>query len=67
MPQYRERIGPCDIRIDLLALAAAHGGCLVTFDRAISTAPVPGAAESDLVILSSAPGPWRFAISLWAA
>lgn len=35
----------------LLALATRHGGRLVTFDRAISLATVPGATEANLVVL----------------
>ena len=36
----------------LLALAAAHGGRLVTFDRGITTAAVPSASKKHLVTLA---------------
>jgi uncharacterized protein len=36
----------------LLALAAKHGGRLVTFDRGISLAAAPGASASNLVVLA---------------
>ena len=36
----------------LVALAVAHGGKLVTFDRSISVEAVPGARESSLVQLT---------------
>ena len=35
----------------LLALAVRHGGCLVTFDRAISLSTVPGATTRHLRLL----------------
>jgi toxin-antitoxin system PIN domain toxin len=35
----------------LLALAAAHGGRFVTFDRSLSLAAVPGASEHHLTVL----------------
>lgn len=35
----------------LLALAHAHDGRFVTFDRSLSLATVPGATEDDLVVL----------------
>lgn len=35
----------------LLALAVHHGGCLVTFDRAIAVSSVPGASSSHLSVL----------------
>ena len=35
----------------LLALATAHGGRFVTFDRRISIGAVPGAAEENLAVL----------------
>lgn len=37
--------------IYLLALAVNRGGCLVTFDRAIPLAAVPGAKPSHLVVI----------------
>jgi hypothetical protein len=37
----------------LLALAAERGGCLVTFDRAISLEAVPGAQKKHLLTLSA--------------
>ncbi|MBO0777166.1 MAG: VapC toxin family PIN domain ribonuclease, partial [Actinobacteria bacterium] len=36
----------------LLALATAHNGRLVTFDRSISLAAVPAAREANLTVLS---------------
>lgn len=38
----------------LLALAAAHGGRLVTFDRGVSVAAVPGAMAQHLLTLGMA-------------
>jgi toxin-antitoxin system PIN domain toxin len=35
----------------LLALAVAHGGRLVTFDRSVPTAAVPGAGPQHLVVV----------------
>ncbi|MDQ6725426.1 MAG: PIN domain-containing protein [Actinomycetota bacterium] len=35
----------------LLALAVAHGGRFVTFDRSLSVAAVPGASEDHLTVL----------------
>ncbi len=35
----------------LLALAVANQGCLVTFDRAVAVAAVPGAQKKHLVVL----------------
>lgn len=35
----------------LLALAVAHGGRLVTFDRSVSLAAVPGAKEDNLTVV----------------
>ncbi len=40
-----------DIDDDLLALAVAHGGRLVRFDRAIPTAAVHGVTTAHLVVL----------------
>jgi len=37
----------------LLALAAAHGGVFVTFDRAIAAEAVPGAQKKHLVVLGA--------------
>lgn len=36
----------------LLALAVHHGGALVTFDRSVSLAAVPGARPDQLIVLS---------------
>jgi hypothetical protein len=38
----------------LLALAVAHGGTLVTFDRSIALQAVPGAQESHMTVLGAA-------------
>lgn len=35
----------------LLALAVAHGGRFVTFDRSLSLSSVPGATEEHLTVL----------------
>jgi len=35
----------------LLALAVAHGGCFVTFDRRVSTTAIPQARAAHLVVL----------------
>jgi uncharacterized protein len=36
----------------LLALAVEHQGCLVTFDRSVAVAAVPGALKKHLVVLN---------------
>jgi hypothetical protein len=36
----------------LLALAVEHRGCLVTFDRSVAVAAVPGALKKHLVVLN---------------
>ena len=36
----------------LLALAVEHRGCLVTFDRSLAVAAVPGALKKHLVVLN---------------
>ncbi len=36
----------------LLALAVEHQGCLVTFDRSLAVAAVPGALKKHLVVLN---------------
>ena len=35
----------------LLALAAEHGGCLVTFDRSVAIDAVPGAQKKNFVVI----------------
>jgi uncharacterized protein len=35
----------------LLALAAEHGGCLVTFDRSVAIEAVPGAQKKHFVVI----------------
>jgi predicted nucleic acid-binding protein len=35
----------------LLALAVAHGGCFVTFDRRVSVTAIPKARATNLVML----------------
>ncbi|WP_420114092.1 TA system VapC family ribonuclease toxin [Pseudactinotalea sp.] len=45
-------LGPQQVTdIYLLALTVRHGGRLVTFDRTVPTAAVPGASDDSLVVL----------------
>jgi hypothetical protein len=37
----------------LLSLAVHHGGCLVSFDRSIALAAVPGAKAQHLLVLGA--------------
>jgi uncharacterized protein len=46
-------LGPKQLTdIYLLGLAVSNGGRLITFDRKITPAPVPGATENNLSVLS---------------
>lgn len=50
---FKHILGPRQLTdIYLLGLAASKGGRLVTFDRKITTAPVPGASDDDLFVIS---------------
>ena len=49
-PRYPSPVSPA-IAVDLLALAVAHGGRLVTFDRGLALSTVKGATSAHLLVL----------------